>query len=122
VATIGFGSTLYEDGRKVTLRDKQISMERADTLLMLTLRRDYLPAVKALVPVLLTPNQVAALVSFVYNVGVGALKSSTLRKRILAGRMDDVPAEFLKWDKAGGRKLKGLTRRREAEASCFMSG
>ena len=86
---------------------------------MLTLRRDYLPAVRSLCPVLLSPNQVAALVSFVYNVGAGALKSSTLRKRSLADRMDEVPSEFLKWDKAGGMKLKGLTRRRQAEAELF---
>lgn len=119
VATIGVGSTLYEDGTPVTLTDPPISKERAISLLMLTLKRDYLPAVQMLCKVD-KPNQLAALTDFAYNAGVGALRASTLRKRVNAGDFDAVPAEFAKWVKGGGKVLKGLVIRRQAESNLFM--
>lgn len=65
--------------------------------------------------------QFDALVCFTYNVGIGNLKSSTLLKDILKGDMKAAAEEFLKWDKAGGKQLAGLTRRRQAEKSLFES-
>ena len=119
VPTIGVGSTVYEDGSKVSMLDAPITKERAIELLMLTLKRDYLPAVQKLCKVE-NANQLAALTDFAYNVGVGALRSSNLRKRVNAGEYDAVPAEFSKWVKGGGKVLKGLVIRRQAEANLFQ--
>jgi lysozyme len=67
----------------------------------------------------LNPLQHCAITDFAYNLGVGALRSSTLRKRILAGRYDDVPYQLSRWVYGGGKKLNGLVRRRVAEAELF---
>lgn len=67
----------------------------------------------------LNSNQADALISFTYNVGEGALKKSTLLKKVNQERHDEVPPEFLKWNKAGGKVIKGLTRRRIAEADLY---
>jgi lysozyme len=63
-----------------------------------------------------------ALVSFSYNCGLGSLQSSTLRMKYNRGDYDGAADEFLKWNKAGGKVLNGLVRRREAERALFLSG
>ncbi|MGL5724911.1 lysozyme, partial [Cetobacterium sp.] len=63
--------------------------------------------------------QFDALVSFTYNLGEGALKGSTLRKKLNMGLYNAVPSEMLRWNRAGGKVLSGLVRRREAEAKMF---
>lgn len=68
----------------------------------------------------LTDGQFDALVSFTFNLGSGALQRSTLRRRINRGEHEDVPAEFMKWVWAGGRKLKGLISRRAEEALLYQ--
>lgn len=115
VGTIGFGATRYLDGRAVLLTDPAISRDAAERLLLVTIERDYLPKVISLCPAIDTPERLAAILSFTFNLGVGALKASTLRKRINAGRWEAVPAELRKWTKGGGRVLRGLVNRREAE-------
>ncbi|MEY4346332.1 MAG: hypothetical protein RL032_2164 [Pseudomonadota bacterium] len=117
VPTIGFGATYYEDGTRVTLTDPAITRERSETLLLWHVRTVYLPQVLRLCPGLDHPDRLAALIDFTYNLGGSALKGSTLRKRINSGDWDAVPGELRKWDKAGGRVLRGLTIRREAEAA-----
>lgn len=117
VATVGYGSTFYEDGSRVQLTDPAITKDRAEELLVLQLRKTFLPGVLRLCPAVDTPARLGALIDFTYNLGVGALKSSTLRKRVNAADWDAVPGELLKWDKAGGRVLRGLTLRRQAEAA-----
>lgn len=117
VATIGYGATFYEDGSRVTLADPPITAERAEILLQHMIRRTFLPAVLRLCPGADTPGRVAALVSFAFNLGIGALKASTLRRRVNAGEWAQVPDEFCKWTRAGGRVLRGLVLRREAEAA-----
>lgn len=72
-------------------------------------------------PVSCTDNQFAALVSFAFNLGATALGRSTLLKHLRAGRYDKAPEEFVKWNKAGGRVLNGLTRRRQAERDLFLA-
>ena len=67
----------------------------------------------------LTQNQFDALVSWVYNLGPSNLEVSTMKKRLLSGDYWDVPAQIRRWDKAGGKTLLGLTRRRNAEALLF---
>lgn len=66
-------------------------------------------------------NMFGALVSFAFNLGVGNLQKSTLLQRINARRYSDAIPEFLKWDKAAGKVLRGLTRRRKSEAALFCS-
>ena len=115
VPTIGFGATYYEDGTSVTLRDLPISKERAEALLLWMVRRVYLPAVVKLCPAVDKPERIAALIDFTFNLGVGRLKGSTLRKRINAEQWELVPAELRKWVLGAGKKLPGLVKRREAE-------
>lgn len=67
----------------------------------------------------LSDNKFAALVSFAYNLGLGRLQGSTLLKKVLAQDWAGAKLEFSKWDKAGGKVLAGLTRRRRAEADLF---
>ena len=117
VATIGYGSVRYPDGSAVTLFDAPITRERAAELLLSDLRRSRLPAVLQLCPGADTPERIAALVDFAYNLGTGALRSSTLRKRVNAGSWEAVPVELRKWVRGGGRVLPGLVRRRDAEAA-----
>jgi lysozyme len=69
----------------------------------------------------LTDNQFSALVSFAFNLGIGAYRSSTLRKKINAKEFDEVPNQLRRWVFANGRKLTGLALRRNAEAALFMS-
>ena len=116
--TIGYGSTLYEDGSWVTLQDQPITAERAEALLQLTLMRDYLPGVLKSSPGLLKfPNRLGAMLDFCYNCGVPRYRASTLRKRIDAEDWAGARVECLKWNKGGGRVLRGLRLRREAEVA-----
>ncbi len=71
------------------------------------------------VTVPLWPLQHDSVSSWTFNLGPGALKQSTMLKRINAGRHDDVPAEMKRWNRAGGKVLRGLIRRREAEADLY---
>lgn len=79
----------------------------------------YEDAVDSLVKVPLNQHQFDALVSFVYNCGPGALKSSTLLKLLNKGQYDQVPVQLLRWNKAGGKVYRGLTRRRIAEGALW---
>lgn len=117
VPTIGYGSTAYADGRRVQLTDPPISVEAAERLLLLSVRRTYLPAVLTLCPGVTDPRRLAALIDFAYNLGAGNLRASTLRRKVNAGDWAAVPAELRKWVRGGGRVLPGLVKRREAEAA-----
>jgi len=74
------------------------------------------------VKVPLTDNQFAALVSFIYNVGVSAFKRSTLLKKLNRGDYDSVPVELMKWTRSGDKYPKGLKNRRAAEAGLWVRG
>jgi lysozyme len=115
VPTIGLGSTRYLDGRSVQLSDPPITREHALILARYQLRGRYLRAVRAYCPNLVEPAKVAALTSWTYNLGPGALRASTLRRCINAGDEEAIPAEWRRWNRAGGRVVRGLTARREAE-------
>lgn len=119
VATIGYGSTMYADGRKVTLKDAAISEKQALELLANTLGK-YEKAVNDYVKVQLTQNEFDALVSFTYNLGAGNLLSSTLLKKINAGDKAGAANQFEVWNKAGGKVLEGLVKRRAAEKALFL--
>lgn len=115
VPTIGYGATFYEDGTKVSLRDKPITKARAEALLTWHLERGFLPTVTRLCTGADTPERLAALLDFAFNLGLGNLKASTLRKRVNQGDWLDAQVQIMKWNKAGGKVLRGLTIRREAE-------
>ena len=86
-------------------------------LLVQQLKSIYLPAVLKLCSGIDSPARLAGIVDFCYNLGAGNLAASTLLRRINAGRWVIVPQEFLRWDRAGGRVLRGLTIRGETEAT-----
>lgn len=117
--TIGYGWTRPVDGKPVKPGMK-IDQATADRLLktgLVSYENDVLKIVK----LKLTQGQFDALVSFAYNVGSRALSTSTLLKKLNAGDHSGAAAEFLRWNKAGGKVLTGLTRRREAERALFLS-
>ena len=117
VPTVGFGNTFYEDGKPVKMGDV-ITIEKANQLLE-NIAYKFLQGMK--LPDGLTDNQQSALLSFAYNVGLGAWQKSTLRKKVMANPNDtSITQEFLKWNKASGKVLKGLTNRREAEAALYF--
>ena len=122
VATIGYESTSYEDGTRVTLSVPPITKERAEELLLWTIKKRYLPQVLQLCPSIPDPEKAAALIDCTYNLGAGQLKASNLRKRVNAQDWAAVPFELRKWVKGGGRVLKGLVIRREAEVALVEQG
>lgn len=116
-ATIGWGTIRYPDGREVA-RGDTISREEADKLL--AWEADQKAAgVASLVTVDINSNQFAALVSFAYNLGLGNLKKSTLLRKLNQGDYYGASQEFQRWNKAGGKVFKGLTRRRLSERNLF---
>lgn len=117
VPTIGYGTTFYPNGARVTLRDSVITEVYARNLLIGHIEHDLLPAVLKLCPGADTPERIGALVSFAYNLGVAALAGSTLRKRVNARDWPAARAECMRWVKSGGVTLRGLVRRRQAEAA-----
>ncbi|HHH3394312.1 TPA: lysozyme [Klebsiella aerogenes] len=117
--TIGYGWTLPVDGKPVR-PGMTIDQATADRLLktgLVSYENDVLKIVK----VKLTQGQFDALVSLAYNIGSRALSTSTLLKKLNAGDIKGAADEFLRWNKAGGKVLNGLTRRREAERALFLS-
>ncbi len=123
VPTIGYGTTRLQNGP--VRMGTTISQEEADTLLLAEVQQLYGPGVMQLLPMAKgwKPEQVAAIVSFAYNLGLGALEDSTLRKRLLAGEdaTKVVREELPKWTHAGEAVLPGLQRRRAAEVALFCS-
>lgn len=114
VATYGYGTTAG-----VTMNTPPITEDEAEALLARDLLR-FERSVSRLCPVSLTQGQFDALVSFSYNLGSGALQSSTLRRRLLRGDYEGAADELLRWVWAGGRRLAGLVRRRAAERVLFI--
>ena len=116
--TIGYGHLIRKGEHKMF--ENGISEAAGEALLI----KDVLAAENAvlrLINVPLTDGQFDALVSFTFNLGGGALQRSTLRRKVNREEHEDVPREFLRWVWAGGRKLKGLVRRREAEAILYQA-
>lgn len=122
VPTIGYGSTYYADGRKVTLQDPPISEPDARALLLEELLHNYAPGVLRQCPVLLTLamnandwGKLNAIVDFAYNLGVGRLQTSTLKRKINAQDWEGAKEQLMLWVRGGGRVLPGLVARRKAE-------
>ncbi|EFE7260132.1 TPA: lysozyme [Enterobacter roggenkampii] len=119
VWTIGYGWTQPVDGKPIHA-GMVIKQETAERLLKTGLV-SYESDVSRLVKVGLTQGQFDALVSFTYNLGARSLSTSTLLRKLNAGDYAGAADEFLRWNKAGGKVLNGLTRRREAERALFLS-
>lgn len=125
--TIGWGTTIYPNGKKVKLGDV-ITLQQAEEYF----EHDVSKVALDIIPIIhkvLTPNQFGALVSFAYNVGedidadtiAEGLGDSTLLKKININPSDpSIRQEFLKWNRGGGHILDGLTRRRNAEADLYF--
>jgi lysozyme len=121
VPTIGYGNTLYENGKKVSLKDSVITESRATELLSYSLR-NLEQQVDSFCRDDINQNQFDALVSFAFNLGPYNLKSSTLLKKVNKNPKDPtIRDEFMRWTKAGGKVLKGLVERRKAEADLYFS-
>lgn len=120
VWTIGYGSTRYEGGTPVKQSDPAITEVRAGEMLLATLATEYEAAVNRYVTVPLQQNEYDALVSFCYNAGAQALRTSTLLRRVNEGKRELAAEEFGRWVYANGRRLMGLVARREAERRLFL--
>lgn len=124
--TIGYGSTRYQDGRVVKPGDKLTDEAQANTLFINTLSK-YVEAVNKGAKAALSQDQFDALVSFIYNVGTGAVTSSTLFKMLNAGDYQNAADQFLLWNKITdpktGKKVpcKTLSLRRAQERALFLS-
>jgi lysozyme len=121
VPTIGYGSTYYENGKKVKLTDAPITKERADDLFEIV-ADDFAKRVLPLIKKPLTQNQFNSIVSFAFNLGVRALQNSTLLRLVNINPNDaNIAKEFLKWNKAGGKPIQGLTNRRIKESALYFT-
>ena len=116
VPTVGVGATFYKNGVKVQLKDKPISKNEALDLLDWMLENIYFPGVLKLCTELDSGYRGGALTDFAFNLGINALKNSTLRKKVNAGDWEGAKKEILKWNKGGGKILSGLTKRRVSES------
>ena len=117
--TIGYGHVVH-DGERDRFADG-IDDATAEELL----RRDVETAERAMLSLIQVPledGRFDALASFTFNLGSGALQRSTLRRKVNREEHGAVPAEFWRWVWAGGRRRKGLIRRREAEAVFYAEG
>lgn len=119
--TISYGLTYYPNGKKVTMKDSKITKEEGDEMfykIVSNFAADVLKLVKSKISV----NQLNALTAFAYNVGMGNFQKSTLLKLVNVNPNDAMIAkEFLKWNKAAGKELKGLTNRRIAESALYFT-
>ena len=121
ISTIGYGNTYYPNGTKVKITDKAITKEYANEILAHT-ADEFAEDVLKLVKSKITVNQLNALTSFAYNVGVANLQKSTLLKLVNINPNDgNIAKEFLKWNKAAGKVLNGLTNRRIAESALYFT-
>lgn len=121
VITIGYGSTYYLDGRKVTMGDSPITEAQATLLLETIFDKDF----AKFIPQNVNQNQYDAMASLIYNIGAGAFNGSTLRKKVIVNPNDaSIEWEFMKWNKGTVNKqkveLRGLTIRRKKESELYF--
>lgn len=121
VVTIGYGYTNRAGfGPGVQMGDKWTA-EQAEQMLALSLQR-FAAEIRPLFKQIPNPNQFGAFLSLAYNIGTTAFGKSTALKRWNAGDMEGCAEAMLWFNKAGGKVMRGLVRRREAEVALFMQG
>ena len=119
VWTIGWGNTFYENGTPVRQGDK-ITQDRANSLFVFVANK-FADEIKKLIKTNLSENQFSALVCFAYNVGTGNLAKSTLLKKVNVNPNDpSISNEFLRWNKANNKIIKGLILRRKSESDLYF--
>jgi lysozyme len=129
--TVGVGHLMYDSQAKLPVDQRMavqllpqdnrtFSMEEVNAILRSDLAR-FERGVSTFCPVPLTQGNFDGLVSFAFNVGLGTLQRSTLRQKVLRGDIQGAADEFLKYNKAGGKVLKGLVTRRNDERALFLS-
>jgi len=129
--TIGVGHVLYPAQGALPLdqrdafqlkpeHNRTFSEDEVDGILSADLQR-FEVGITKLFPMVLTPGQNDALVSFAFNLGLGGVQRSTLRQKVLRGEIEEASNEFLKFTKGGGKILPGLVKRRQDERSLFLS-
>ena len=122
VPTIGYGSCFYPDKSNVKMGDVLRDKHEAEVLLINTLEDYDIYVSKYTKSVKLTQYQFDALVCFAFNVGLGNLSKSTLLKMVLSNPNNpNIPAEFAKWNKAGGKVVQGLVKRRKKEGELYFT-
>jgi lysozyme len=121
VATIGYGATFYPSSKKVTMQDQPISLATAKWMLKETANK-FAADVDKMIKANINQNQFNAIVSLAYNIGLGGLAKSSLLKKVNVNPSDPtIRNSFLVWNKAGGRVLDGLTKRRTKEANLYFA-
>jgi lysozyme len=119
IPTIGYGATYYPNGAKVKLTDKPVTQKEADTML-LNMLKHYEQGVDSFTTDKVNQNQFDALVSIGYNIGLQALKGSTLIRKVNLDPNDKtIKNEFMRWTKANGKVMDGLLNRRKEEAELY---
>ena len=126
VWTIGYGSTYYPNGKKVTGRDKPITREYAETIQRNVIKNDFEPVINELLKNeiekgFITQNMFDAIISLTYNIGVNGFKRSSVLRLLKQGDKQNAADAFLLWNMAGGKVLRGLVKRREKERKLFLS-
>lgn len=118
--TIGYGTVYKPDGSRVTPEDSAISKQLAENWLVSELEHNYMRGVLLRTPNLINyPGVLGAISDFAYNLGVARYRASTLSKCISQENWPEAERQLLLWTRAGGRVLRGLVLRREAEAKFF---
>ena len=121
IPTIGYGNTYYPNGDSVTMDDECIDEETGEVMLLDVIKR-YEDGVNRYVKTEINQNQFDALVSFAYNLGLGALQKSTLLSKVNNDPCDpNIAYQFSRWVRANGRVLEGLVRRRHDESKLYFS-
>jgi Phage-related lysozyme (muraminidase) len=120
VPTIGYGTIRYPDGRRVKLTDSEISEKTAILYMENEMTKCFTETIR-ICPILLTcPEEwLGAIMDFTYNLGTTNLQNSTLRRKINAEEWDEVPTQLSRWVYGGGRVLRGLVLRRQAEGAFY---
>ena len=127
--TVGVGSLMYPEQLQMSITERmkyclkpehfrQFTEEEVDELFTRDVRR-FERGVERLITAPLTQGQFDSLVSFGFNLGLGALQRSTLRQKINRGNYESASGEFTRWVRAGGKVLRGLVLRRQAEQAMF---
>lgn len=120
IPTIGYGSTFYPDGKKVSTSDRPINESTGESLL-LSAASKFENVINSLVKKKINQNQFDALVSFIFNIGPTAFKKSTILRKINLNPSDpSIREEFLRWNKSGGKVINGLTMRRNLESNLYF--
>ena len=126
VWTIGYGSTYYPNGVRVTAKDAPITRNYADEMQRHIIGEDFEPHINALLKDeiasgFVNQNMYDAIISLTYNIGVNGFKKSSVLRHLKGGDKLKAADAILLWDKAGGQVLKGLVLRREKERKLFLS-